>query len=77
MSRLWRARVASDIAEPSRNDRDKIKLYAGLAAALQHTRRPLPETDVVWSKALALAERLDDSEYELRALWAYRFTVSM
>ena len=54
-----------------------MKLYPGLAAALLHTRSPLPETDVVWTKALRIAECLYDSEYQLRALWGlsiYRVT---
>lgn len=54
---------------PDRNDRDDMKLYCGLAAALLHERGPLPEVDAVWAKALQIAERLEDPEYQLRPLW--------
>jgi predicted ATPase/DNA-binding winged helix-turn-helix (wHTH) protein len=54
---------------PGRNDRDEMRLYAGLAGALLHARGPLPETDIAWAKALQIAERLPDSEYQLRCLW--------
>ena len=52
-----------------RNDRDDMKLYAGLAAALLHERGPLPDVDAVWTRALQIAERLGDREYQLRPLW--------
>lgn len=52
-----------------RTDRDDMKLHAGLAAALLHERGPLPEVDAVWTKALEIAERLGDREYQLRPLW--------
>lgn len=54
---------------PWRTDRDEMKLYAGLAAALLHERGPLPEVDAVWTRALQIAERLGDREYQLRPLW--------
>jgi predicted ATPase/DNA-binding winged helix-turn-helix (wHTH) protein len=50
-------------------DRDQMKLYTGLGAALLYTRGPLPETDVVWTRALRIAERLSESAYQLRVLW--------
>jgi predicted ATPase len=56
-------------AGPWRTDRDEMKLYAGLAAALLHERGPLPEVDAVWMRALQIAERLGDREYRLRPLW--------
>jgi predicted ATPase/DNA-binding winged helix-turn-helix (wHTH) protein len=52
-----------------RTDRDDMKLLAGLAAALVHERGPLPEVDAVWTRALQIAERLGDREYQLRPLW--------
>ena len=66
--RVTRA-LASNMAEQSPSDRDEMKLYAALGAALLYARGPLPEIDVVWTKALGIAERLADSEYQLRALW--------
>jgi predicted ATPase len=51
--------------------RSEMKLYAALAASLIYTRGAAgPESSAVWSKALELAERLDDAEYRLRSLWA-------
>src|SRR5499433_3233544 len=70
--------LASHRAEPNRGERLEMKLLAALATALPNVRGPLPETDVVWTKALRLAERLDESEYQLRAmwgLWVYRVYV--
>jgi predicted ATPase/DNA-binding winged helix-turn-helix (wHTH) protein len=61
--------LASDRAKLRRSDRDEMRLYTALGAALLYGRGPLPETDDVWSKALQIAERLGDSEYQLRVLW--------
>jgi predicted ATPase/DNA-binding winged helix-turn-helix (wHTH) protein len=63
--------LASHMAEPNRSERDEMKLLAALATAVTNVRGPLPETDVVWTKALRLAERLDESEYQLRAIWGW------
>jgi predicted ATPase/DNA-binding winged helix-turn-helix (wHTH) protein len=56
-------------AEAARSKRDEMKLYVALGTALPYARGPLPETGVVWTKALQLAETLDDNEYQLRAIW--------
>jgi predicted ATPase/DNA-binding winged helix-turn-helix (wHTH) protein len=61
--------LASEPAKLRRSDRDEMKLFTALGAALLYGRGPLPETDGVWSKALQIAEHLGDSEYQLRALW--------
>ena len=61
--------LGRQMAEPKRSERDEMKLYAALATALPHVGGPLPETDAVWTKALRIAESLDDSEYQLRAIW--------
>jgi predicted ATPase len=61
--------LASEPAKLRRSDRDEMKLLTALGAALLYGRGPLPETDDVWSKALQIAERLGDSEFQLRALW--------
>src|SRR5215813_8719563 len=63
--------LASHMAEPSRSERDEMKLLAALGTALPNVRGPLPETDVLWTKAFRLAERLDESEYQLRAMWGW------
>jgi len=70
--------LASPMAEPNRSERDEMKLLAALATAVTNVRGPLPETNLVWTKALRLAERLDESEYQLRAiwgLWVYRVSL--
>jgi predicted ATPase/DNA-binding winged helix-turn-helix (wHTH) protein len=70
--------LASHVFEPNRSDRDEMKLLAALGTALPYVKGPLPETDVVWTKALRVAERLGESEYQLRAiwgLWVYRVYV--
>src|SRR5262249_39474868 len=61
--------LASHMADPNRSERDEMKLLAALGTALPNVRGPLPETDVLWTKALRLAEKLDESEYQLRAMW--------
>jgi hypothetical protein len=51
-----------------------MKLYAALGASMLFSG-PVPETETVWAKALEIAESLDDTEYQLRALyglWACR-----
>jgi predicted ATPase len=53
----------------------EMQLYAALGASLIYTEGPAPETGAAWTNALEIAERLDDTEYQLRALrglWAYR-----
>jgi hypothetical protein len=55
--------------------RQKMLLYAALGASLIYTRGPAPEAASAWTNALQIAEELDDTECQLRALrglWAYR-----
>jgi predicted ATPase/DNA-binding winged helix-turn-helix (wHTH) protein len=46
----------------------QMKLQAALAASLLHMKGDVPESGVAWTKALQLAEMLDDAEYQLRSL---------
>jgi predicted ATPase len=46
-----------------------MKLYAALATSLTYTGGTPPELETAWTKTLELAERLDDTEYRLRAVW--------
>jgi predicted ATPase/DNA-binding winged helix-turn-helix (wHTH) protein len=46
-----------------------MKLYAALATSLTYTGGTPPELEAAWTKTLELAERLDDTEYRLRAVW--------
>jgi hypothetical protein len=56
-------------AEPSRDATRGMKLYAALATSLIYTGGTLTELEAAWAKCLDLAERLDDTEYRLRAVW--------
>jgi tetratricopeptide (TPR) repeat protein len=74
-----RARVERALASlgPQSNPdpRRDVKLYTALGASLLYVRGPVPETGAAWTSALEIAERLADTEYQLRALWglwAYR-----
>jgi predicted ATPase/DNA-binding winged helix-turn-helix (wHTH) protein len=68
-----RARVEQALAslgsEPGRDTRDSMQLYAALGLALMYTKGAVPETRSALTKALALAEHFDDTDYQLRALW--------
>jgi hypothetical protein len=46
-----------------------MQLYAALGASLIQIKGHVPETGAAWTNALECAERLDDAEYQLRALW--------
>jgi predicted ATPase/DNA-binding winged helix-turn-helix (wHTH) protein len=61
--------LASQMAEPNHSERDEMKLLAALATVLPIMGGQLPKTEIVWTKALRLAEKLGNSEYQLRALW--------
>jgi predicted ATPase/DNA-binding winged helix-turn-helix (wHTH) protein len=49
--------------------RDEMQLHAALAAAILYTHGPVDETNVSWTRALELADELEDGEYQLRSLW--------
>ncbi len=51
-----------------RASRRVMQLLAALGAALQQTRGSAAQTEAVWARALEIAERLDDTDYRLRAL---------
>jgi predicted ATPase len=61
--------VASFAPGMDRDARREMKLHAALGASLNYTGGDTaPETGVAWTKALELAEGLDDAEYQLRSL---------
>src|SRR5262249_2540111 len=60
------SRVASGLG---RNAHCEMQLNVALGLSLFHTRGPVRETGVAWARALAIAETLQDTEYQLRALW--------
>ena len=62
-------RALASLAPGSGGDlRHKMKLYAALGLSLMETKGPAC-AGVAWTKALELAGSLDDTEYQLRALW--------
>ena len=76
-----RGRVERALAslEPgsARGDRREMQLFAALGVSLMQTKGPAPDTTTAWAKALEIAERLNDIEYQLRALWGlWHFRVS-
>ena len=69
--------LASVAAGASREARREMKLQAAFAASLMYIRGAVPEIGVAWTKALEIAERLDDTEYQLRSLWGlWSFRIS-
>ena len=68
-----RSRVerALAVCEPASGPgvRHDMQLHAALGWSLMYTRSPTRETGAAWRKVLELAERLDDADYQLRALW--------
>jgi len=57
------------IAGSARDAHCEMQLEAALGLSLFHTKGPLRETAAAWTRALAIADRLEDTEYQLRALW--------
>src|SRR5271163_2789708 len=57
-------------AAANRDARREMKLNAALGMSLIHTSvGPGAGIGAAWTKALAIAESLDDAEYQLRSLW--------
>jgi len=63
-----RAIGALDV-QPRHDDRRKMRLYAALGWSLMYTTGRERSTGAAWQTALELAERLNDIDYQLRALW--------
>ncbi|HTS52168.1 MAG TPA: winged helix-turn-helix domain-containing protein [Burkholderiales bacterium] len=67
-----RVRVARALAglEPRlQGTRDGMQLHAALGLALMYTKGAVSETRSALTNALAIAENLADTDYQLRALW--------
>jgi predicted ATPase/DNA-binding winged helix-turn-helix (wHTH) protein len=60
--------LASQALQPSPNERDTLKLRLARGLVLPHASRFLPRDEGSFGETLALAERLDDREAQLRAL---------
>ena len=76
-----RGRVERALAslEPGsgRGGRREMQLFAALGVSLMQTKGPAPDTSAAWTTALEIAERVDDTEYQLRALWGlWHFRIS-
>ena len=70
--------LAALAAGASRDTRHEMKLQAALGASLIYIRNG-PETGAAWTKALEVAEGLDNAEYRLRSLlglWLFHTTSS-
>jgi hypothetical protein len=46
-----------------------MKLHAALGASLTYTGGADPEIGAAWTRALEIAEGLDNAEYRWRSLW--------
>jgi len=68
---LSRVRQALTFGNPGgeAGDRREMKLLAALGSGLMYTKGPGAETRDAFSATLAVAERLQDADYQLRALW--------
>ncbi|MEJ0065603.1 MAG: winged helix-turn-helix domain-containing protein [Caulobacteraceae bacterium] len=68
------SRVQQALAELDRgvraDGRRRMQLQAALGFPRLHAMSSLPSGAVAWNATLALAEELDDGDYQLRALWA-------
>ena len=51
------------------NDRRQMQLLAALGSALVWTKGAGPAADASFTDALGIAERLDDTDYQIRILW--------
>jgi predicted ATPase len=75
-SRVARALAAIE-AGTNPDARREMKLRAALGASLLYTRGTVPETAAAWTKALEVAESLDNAEYQLRSLrglWSFHIS---
>ena len=61
--------LASRAQETDRATRRDMQLHAAVAGALLYTKVRGEEINAAWTRALEIAESLDDTDYRLRALW--------
>ena len=67
-ARVERA-LSTVTAMADRDAHGELRLQAALGWSLMYTTGPARETGAAWASALELAERLEDTDYQLRALW--------
>jgi predicted ATPase/DNA-binding winged helix-turn-helix (wHTH) protein len=74
LSLTWEAResieraLANQTAEPTQDGPAEMKLLSALGGVLMQTMGPVPNTEVLFSKALRIAESLDDDLGQVKAL---------
>jgi predicted ATPase len=75
-SRVERALTATD-AGTGRDAHQEMRLHAALAQALMYGRGAVSEIGTSGTKALQIAESLNDVEYQLRSIWGlWSFRIS-
>jgi predicted ATPase len=63
-------RALSTLESGSNRDAShELQLYSALGASLMYAKGPVPDTAAAWTRSLEIAQTLDDTEYQLRALW--------
>src|ERR1700730_18089741 len=63
-------RALSCLGPGSNRDASReMQLYSALGASLMYPNGPVPAPAAAWTQALEIAQTLDDTEYQLRALW--------
>jgi predicted ATPase/DNA-binding winged helix-turn-helix (wHTH) protein len=53
----------------TKDDRRRMHLHSAVAWSQMYTTASARDTGVAWTTAFEIAERLDDTDYRLRALW--------
>jgi predicted ATPase/DNA-binding winged helix-turn-helix (wHTH) protein len=61
--------LAALAAGADRDARREMNLYAALGVSVIYTKGTVPEVEAAHRKTLELAEKLDDTEHQLRSLW--------
>lgn len=62
-------RLALASGDSNRDPQSQMRLEAVLAWSLMQIRGQVDETRTAWERTLELAESIDDTDYQLRALW--------
>ena len=53
----------------NRDAQSEMQLEAALGLSRFHTKGPMREAGAAWARALTIADRLENTEYQLRSLW--------
>jgi predicted ATPase/DNA-binding winged helix-turn-helix (wHTH) protein len=63
--------LAAQALQPAHDEREALKLHLTRGLVLPHTTRVLPKDEGSFAETLALAERLDDRDAQLQALYQW------